>query len=60
MLKINKFVPVLKTATQTRSIVRLLGKDKELSSFDKKDAPLPAVNPFNLPPTVNNAAGYKY
>jgi hypothetical protein len=66
MLK-TTFQPVLKlkdvkfmtrnSVGQTRCIVRLLGKDKSLSSFDKKDASLPEVNPFNLPTTVNNAAG---
>lgn len=41
----------------SRSIVRLIKKDKELSSFDVKDAPLEPVNPFNLPAPINNAAG---
>jgi hypothetical protein len=41
----------------SRSVVRLVKKDKELSSFDVRDAPLEPVNPFNLPAPLNNAAG---
>ncbi len=57
------FIKMLRTArknflsSQSRSIVRLVKKDKELSSFDTRDAPLQAVNPFNLPAPMNNAAG---
>ncbi|KAI9331664.1 NADH-ubiquinone oxidoreductase [Zopfochytrium polystomum] len=42
---------------QSRSMVRLLTKDKGLSSFDWKDsAPLVKANPYNLPAPINNAA----
>ncbi|KAH9244833.1 hypothetical protein BASA81_017741 [Batrachochytrium salamandrivorans] len=44
------------TSQQTRSIVRLIANDKEMGSFDKRDAPPPAVNPYNLSAPVNNAA----
>jgi NADH dehydrogenase (ubiquinone) Fe-S protein 7 len=40
--------------SQKRGIVRLIAKDKTLSSFDKTE--LEKVNPFNLPPKLNNAA----
>ena len=42
---------------QSRSIVRLVTKDKSLSSFDKRDTTAQPVNPFNLPAPANNAAG---
>ncbi|KAJ3096456.1 NADH dehydrogenase Fe-S protein subunit 7 ndufs7 [Physocladia obscura] len=46
------------TLGQTRSIARLVVKDKSPSSFDYHDADQPAkVNPFNLPKPANNAAG---
>ena len=41
---------------QKRNIVRLLQKDKTNTSFSKLDIKTPAVNPFNLPTKVNNAA----
>nr|KAJ3421616.1 NADH dehydrogenase Fe-S protein subunit 7 ndufs7 [Polyrhizophydium stewartii] len=43
---------------QTRSIVRLIANDKELSSFDKRDFPPVPANPYNLPTPVNNAAEF--
>ena len=42
---------------QTRSIVRLVTRDKTLGSFDSRDAPLQPVNPYGLTPKANNAAG---
>ncbi|KAJ3106807.1 NADH dehydrogenase Fe-S protein subunit 7 ndufs7 [Phlyctochytrium planicorne] len=41
---------------QFRSIVRLVTRDKTLSSFSANDSPAEKVNPFNLPTPVNNAA----
>ncbi|TPX45123.1 hypothetical protein SeMB42_g04105 [Synchytrium endobioticum] len=48
-------VPV-NTIQPSRSIARLIMKDKSLSAFDQKDVPLRPANPFNLPAPVNNAA----
>ena len=45
---------VTQNMLQKRGIMRLIGKDKSLSSFDKTE--LEKVNPFNLPSPVNNAA----
>ncbi|KAI8851328.1 hypothetical protein BC829DRAFT_387178 [Chytridium lagenaria] len=44
--------------TQSRSIARLVTRDKTLSSFDVNDSPAEKVNPFNLPTPVNNAAEF--
>ncbi|KAJ3333840.1 hypothetical protein HDU76_002561 [Blyttiomyces sp. JEL0837] len=43
---------------QTRSIIRLVTKDKGVSSFDLKDSAPIKVNPFNLPAPANNAAEF--
>ncbi|KAJ3351582.1 hypothetical protein HDU83_008847 [Entophlyctis luteolus] len=48
----------VQSLSQTRGMIRLLTKDKSLSSFDYKDATQPVkVNPLNLPGPINNAAG---
>lgn len=44
----------------TRSIVRLVTKDKTLGSFDSRDAPLEKVNPYALPTKANAAAGVSH
>ncbi|KAJ3342692.1 NADH dehydrogenase Fe-S protein subunit 7 ndufs7 [Entophlyctis luteolus] len=49
----------VQSVSQTRGIIRLLTKDKSLSSFDYKDATQPVkVNPLNLPGPVNSAAEF--
>ena len=58
ILLIESALPVaVNTVQPSRSIARLIMKDKSLSSFDQKDAPMQPVNPFNLPAPANNAAG---
>ncbi|KAJ3201252.1 hypothetical protein HDU82_008252 [Entophlyctis luteolus] len=49
----------VQSVSQTRGMIRLLTKDKSLSSFDYKDATQPVkVNPLNLPGPVNSAAEF--
>ncbi len=48
---------LLGSLSSSRSIVRLIAKDKKLGSFDSRDAPLQPVNPYNLPAKANNGAG---
>ncbi|KAJ3254357.1 hypothetical protein HK103_007239 [Boothiomyces macroporosus] len=49
---------LIKPQYQCRSMMRLIKTDKELSSFDTKDAKPQPVNPFNLPKPLNNAAEF--
>ncbi|KAJ3411827.1 NADH dehydrogenase Fe-S protein subunit 7 ndufs7 [Chytridiales sp. JEL 0842] len=50
--------PTVNILNQHRSIVRLVTKDKSISSFDIKDSAPIKVNPYNLPKPVNNAAEF--
>jgi NADH dehydrogenase (ubiquinone) Fe-S protein 7 len=53
---------MLKIPVQRRSIVKLVmsftQKDQGLTSFDEKEPKFQKVNPYNLPPKLNNAADY--
>jgi hypothetical protein len=57
-LALKKDLPAL---VQTRAISKVVASytnvDKGPTSFDQKGLPLQPVNPFNLPPKANNAAG---
>ncbi|TPX33737.1 hypothetical protein SmJEL517_g03486 [Synchytrium microbalum] len=54
--KQKSYLPVPSNTQQSRSIARLIMKDKSLTAFDQADAPLRPANPFNLPAPVSNAA----